>query len=121
MPVALAAALAAACSSPLEKPPIEQRYYTLDATRPEATTSVPRGADVVAVRRFRASPGYEGRELVFATGTGQFRTDFYNVFFAPPAAMLADEARNGWTAAACSGPPCRPPARPTPAMRWRAA
>ncbi|BBK32900.1 ABC-type uncharacterized transport system auxiliary subunit [Stella humosa] len=93
VPVALAAALAAACSSPLEKPPIEQRYYTLDATRPEATTSVPRGADVVAVRRFRASPGYEGRELVFATGTGQFRTDFYNVFFAPPAAMLADEAR----------------------------
>lgn len=90
---ALAAALlATACSSPLDKPPVEQRYYTLDATRP-AAAAAPAGAPVLAVRRFRSSPGYEGRELVFASGGGAFRTDFYNVFFAPPAAMIGDEAR----------------------------
>lgn len=85
-------ALAAACASPLDKPPVEQRYYTLDATRPDAVAPPPE-APVLAVRRFRASPGYEGREFVFATGDGAFRTDFYNVFFAPPAAMVGDEAR----------------------------
>ncbi|WP_374444392.1 ABC-type transport auxiliary lipoprotein family protein [Stella sp.] len=85
-------AIAAACSSPLDKPPVEQRFYTLDAPRPEAAAA-PADAPVLAVRRFRASPGYEGRELVFATGDGAFRTDFYNVFFAPPAAMIGDEAR----------------------------
>ena len=30
---AMLLALVAACSSPLEKPPVEQRYYTLDANR----------------------------------------------------------------------------------------
>lgn len=90
---ALALLLAlAACSSPLEKPPVEQRYYTLDARRPESAVAAA-GAPVLAVRRFRASPGYEGRELVFAVEGGAFRTDFYNVFFAPPAAMVGDETR----------------------------
>jgi ABC-type uncharacterized transport system auxiliary subunit len=89
--IALAAAVAA-CSSPLEKPPIEQRYYTLDVTRPDAAAAGP-GREVLAVRRFRASPGYEGRELVFGTGNGAYRSDFYNVFFAAPASMLADETR----------------------------
>lgn len=89
---AILLALLAGCSSPLDKPPVEQRFYTLDTARP---SSAPAAADapVLAVRRFRASPGYEGRELVFASGDGSFRTDFYNVFFAPPAAMLGDEAR----------------------------
>ena len=89
--LAFLAAAVAACSSPLEKPPVEQRYYTLDATREAAPPAV--GGEVLAVRRFRASPGYEGRELVFAAAPGAFRTDFYNVFFASPAAMLGDETR----------------------------
>lgn len=37
--------------------------------------------------------GLRGRELVFAVDGGAFRTDFYNVFFAPPAAMVGDETR----------------------------
>ncbi len=90
--VLLSAIAVAACNSPLEKPPVEQRYYTLDVTRPGQAAAAA-GGEVVAVRRFRASPGYEGRELVFANGSGSFRTDFYNVFFAPPAAMLGDETR----------------------------
>lgn len=93
----LLALLLAACSgSPLDKPPVEQRYYTLDVERPAPPRTG--GTDVLAVRRFRASPGYEGRELVFATGQGAFRTDFYNVFFSAPAAMIGNEARE-WLAA----------------------
>ncbi|MCC7274040.1 MAG: membrane integrity-associated transporter subunit PqiC [Alphaproteobacteria bacterium] len=91
--IALLAAAAglAACASPLDKPPVEQRFYTLDVERPAPARSG--GADVLAVRRFRASPGYEGRELVFATNPGAYRTDFYNVFFAAPAGMVASETR----------------------------
>lgn len=88
----LLTATVAACSSPLEKPPVEQRYYTLDATRPNGAQPAA-GAEVLAVRRFRASPGYDGRELVFGAGNGAYRSDFYNVFFAAPASMLGDETR----------------------------
>jgi len=83
----LAAAVLAGCSSPLEKPYPEKHFVVVDATRPVAAPPPPGGA-VVAVRRFRVSPGFDGRELVYRTDAVSYRSDFYNAYFVAPGPML---------------------------------
>jgi ABC-type uncharacterized transport system auxiliary subunit len=70
----------------------ERRYYTLSAQRPgDAATAAKDG--VLRVRRFTASKLSEGNELVTRTGEAEYETDFYNAFFAPPAAQLTEQAQ----------------------------
>ncbi|MGE0723299.1 MAG: ABC-type transport auxiliary lipoprotein family protein [Alphaproteobacteria bacterium] len=90
-PLAIVVALvAAACGNPLEKPAPEQRFFSLDAVRTEpARTATP---EVLAVRRFRASPGFDGRELLYRTGPNAFQSDFYNLYIAAPSSLIAAQA-----------------------------
>lgn len=83
----LAPALAA-CNDVLQKPFPEKRYFVLSAERPESQTT--NGNRVLAVRRMRVGPGYDGRGLVTRGDALSAASDFYNEFFVAPGAMIED-------------------------------
>jgi ABC-type uncharacterized transport system auxiliary subunit len=76
----------------------DRRFYTLEASRTGAVRT-PAAGTVLRVRRLTASKLCDGSELVTRTGESTFATDFYNVFFVPPA-MQAGEQAQRWVAAA---------------------
>ena len=76
----------------LEKSYPEKRYFTLDASR-EKDVSSPDKGEVLTVRRFRVSPKYEGKGLVYRLDDLSYESDFYNEFFIPPASMFTEEIR----------------------------
>ena len=47
----------------------------------------------LTVRRFRVSPKYEGKGLVYRLEELSYESDFYNEFFISPASMFTDEIR----------------------------
>jgi hypothetical protein len=46
---------------------------------------------VLRIRRFRVSPGFEGKGFVYRKGNLNYASDFYNEFFISPASMIAEE------------------------------
>jgi cholesterol transport system auxiliary component len=76
----------------LEKGYPEKRYFTLDAAGDEIVSSPDTGKDLT-VRRFRVSPKYEGKGLVYRNGELSFESDFYNEFFVSPVSMFTEEIR----------------------------
>jgi len=83
---------ASGCVGALKSDYPERRFYTLSAERP-GNAAAPGKDGVLRVRRFTASKLSEGNELVTRTGESEYETDFYNVFFAPPASQLAEQAQ----------------------------
>lgn len=95
--IVLAVLVLAGCVS-LSKSYPEKHYYVLDAARQaEARASIP--GTVLKIRKFRASPAFEGKELVYRTSETRYEGDFYNEWFVPPNAMLTQQFLN-WLAAA---------------------
>ncbi len=86
------------CAATLEKTYPDKQYYVLDISRPVQEPTADNGI-VLSVRRFRISPRYENKELVYRTGTLSYESDFYNAFFIPPGAMITEEVRQ-WLAGA---------------------
>ena len=76
----------------LEKGYPEKRYFILDASRDEDISS-PDTGKVLTVRRFRVSPKYEGKGLVYRHGEFSYEYDFYNEFFVSPVSMFTEEIR----------------------------
>jgi len=72
----------------------DRRFYTLETSRTGVVRS-PAAGTVLRVRRFTASKLCDGSELVTRTGESTYETDFYNVFFVPPA-MQAGEQTQRW-------------------------
>lgn len=70
----------------------EKRFYTLEAARTAPARSGPEGS-VLRVRRFACSRLFEGSELVARTGDSEYDSDFYNVFFVPPASQVTEQAQ----------------------------
>ena len=89
---------ATGCVGALKTDYPERRFYTLSAERP-ITTAGPAKDAVLRVRRFTASKLSEGNELVTRRGEAEYETDFYNAFFAPPAAQLTEQTQR-WLGAA---------------------
>jgi cholesterol transport system auxiliary component len=69
----------------------ERQQFVLEVTPPQIADP-PAGAPVLGVSRFRTSPLLAGTSFVYRTGDQTFESDFYNVFWTPPAAMVANEA-----------------------------
>ena len=69
----------------------EKRFYTLEAGRTGPARTGPDGT-VLRVRRFSASKLVEGSELVHRTGDSEYESDFYSVFFVPPAGQVTEQA-----------------------------
>ena len=76
----------------LEKGYPEKRYFILDASLAEDVSSPETGKDLT-VRRFRVSPEYEGKGLVYRLEELSFESDFYNEFFVSPVSMFTEEIR----------------------------
>ncbi len=76
----------------LEKSYPEKRYFILDASRDEDISS-PDTGKALTVRRFRVSPKYEGKGLVYRLEELSYESDFYNEFFISPASMFTEEIR----------------------------
>ncbi len=70
----------------------ERRYYMLELACPEAAPAPP-SAPALVVRSVRISPAFERREFVYRTAESSYEADFYNAFFAPPADLIAERAR----------------------------
>jgi cholesterol transport system auxiliary component len=76
----------------LEKGYPEKRFFILDASRDKDISSSETGKDLT-VRRFRVSPEYEGKGLVYRHGGLSYESDFYNEFFVSPVSMFTEEIR----------------------------
>ncbi len=75
----------------------DRRFYAIEAAR---TGAERRGdsAAVLRVRRLSASKRCDGSELVMRTGESTYESDFYNVFFVPPALEIGEQTQR-WLAA----------------------
>jgi len=76
----------------LDKAYPEKRYFTLETSR-EADISSPDTGKILTVRRFRVSPKFEGKGLVYRLEELSYESDFYNEFFISPSSMLTEEVR----------------------------
>jgi len=68
----------------------EKHFFVLSAKRSEKF-SVSKSVAVLRIRRFRVSPGFEGKGFVYRKGNLNYASDFYNEFFISPASMIAEE------------------------------
>lgn len=76
----------------------EKHSYILEAVRSgETHASIPE--TVLKVRKFRVSPAFEGKDLVYRTSDARYEGDFYNVWFVPPNAMITQQILNWLTKA----------------------
>jgi len=76
----------------------EKHYYALDAGLQVETYTSLHGA-VLKIRKFRAAPAFEGKELVYRTSDSRYEDDFYNVWLVRPNAMLTQQVLE-WLSAA---------------------
>ena len=84
-----------ACVS-LTKSYPEKHYYALDVAR-QGDTLNPVSLTILKIRKFRASPSFEGKEFVYRTSAAQYEADFYNEWFVPPNAMLTQQVQSWLT------------------------
>ena len=76
----------------------EKHYYALEAIRQgERLVAVP--GTILNIRRFRAAPPFQGREVVYRESDARYERDFYNQWLAPPDVMLTQQILNWLTAA----------------------
>lgn len=76
----------------------EKHSYALEAIRQGKThASIP--GTVLKIRKLRASPDFEGKELVYRTSDARYERDFYNEWFVPPNAMITQQVLNWLTRA----------------------
>lgn len=74
----------------------EKRTFVLDVT-PAAQPQTPDSSLVLKVHKFRISPMFAGRPMVYRIGELQYETDFYDEWFVPPATLLTEQV-HGWIA-----------------------
>ncbi len=86
----LGLAFAAAGCGALRREYPERQQFVLEVIPPQSGDP-PAGGRVLGVTRFRASPLLAGRSFVYRTGDQTFESDFYNVFWTAPSAMVANE------------------------------
>ena len=74
----------------------EKHYFVLSASR-SGGPSVSESAAILRIRRFRVSPGFEGKDFVYRKGNSNYTSDFYNEFFISPGPMITEEVRKWLT------------------------
>ncbi|GJQ60775.1 MAG: hypothetical protein D8M57_17125 [Candidatus Scalindua sp. AMX11] len=68
----------------------EKSYYVVNTSRDGAVLPAESGT-VLAVRRFRISPQFEGKSLIYRLSDISYESDFYNEFFVPPVSLFTEE------------------------------
>jgi len=74
----------------LKQPYPDRKFYTVEARRGGAERP-PAAGSVLRVRTFGASKMCDGAEIVTRTEDAVYETDFYNVFFMPPAQQVREQ------------------------------
>ncbi len=72
----------------------EKRSFVIEVT-PEGRTASVDSDVVLKVNKFRVSPLFVGRAMVYRTGELQYESDFYDEWFVSPGAMLTQQV-HGW-------------------------
>jgi cholesterol transport system auxiliary component len=90
--ILIAAISLGGCVSLKKKYP-EKNYFVLDISRDTAVTA-PVEAPILKIRKFRISPRYQSRNLVYRLDELRYDSDFYNVFFTNPDVLLTEEVRD---------------------------
>jgi uncharacterized lipoprotein YmbA len=102
-PLLFVAALCVSAATPgcfdLQRAYPEKRFYALSAERPDAPAHraaerpEPRFPEALKIGRFRVSPRFASRGLVYRTSDVVFETDFYNEFLTAAATNITEETR----------------------------
>ena len=71
----------------LQKTYPDKQYYMIEVDRKPADSD-PLSDRILEIRKFKASPQYRGKEMVYQTGEFRYKSDFYNNYFVPPEAMM---------------------------------
>ena len=104
----LVIALAAGGCVRLSKEFPEKRLFVLELPSPGKVSSgsysidvasAPAAGTALKVRKFRVSPAFAGKELVYRKGEAVYETDFYNQFFIAPGAQVATQTQKWLTEA----------------------
>jgi cholesterol transport system auxiliary component len=80
-----ALALAAGCIS---REPLRKQRYAFDVDRTGAAAGPGRG--VLQIGSVAVAPVYERKTFVYRVGDDEYRSDFYNEFFAPPGLLIRE-------------------------------
>ena len=91
----LAAGLVSFGCGSFSKPDLEKNRFALEVRRPRRVPA--RGERRLLVPAFHVDAAFAGRGFVYRSAPGEYRTDFYNEFFAPPGDMIAALTRR-WLA-----------------------
>ncbi|MCR9141555.1 MAG: ABC-type transport auxiliary lipoprotein family protein [bacterium] len=93
---ALTAFTTAACLGSLEKEYPEKRFFALSAessVQQRSTLEASMFADALKIGRFRVSPRFASRGLVYRRSDVSYETDFYNEFLTGAAVNITEETR----------------------------
>ena len=88
--VALVGATAGGCLD-LKKSYPEKRSFVLDVGIPQEQASSS-GAGVIKITKFRISPLFAGRGMVYRVADLQYESDFYDEWFVAPATLVTQQA-----------------------------
>jgi len=72
----------------------EKKFFLIEASFPDSGLSPLKGSSV-KVRRFSISQKFEGKELVYRKDDVTYESDYYHLFFIPPATNLKEEVLKG--------------------------
>lgn len=89
-------ALAAAGCLNLNKSYPEKRSFVLDVGTPSQET-VSNGTIVLKINKFRVSPLFAGRAMVYRIADLQYESDFYDEWFVAPGALIMQQLQNWLT------------------------
>ena len=90
---ALALSLAFMCScSMVGTQQADKSLYALSVSRPEGGTAQLTDRSL-RVFKFRVSPRYEGRNLVYRASEAAYESDYYSEFLIPPGQIMTEEVR----------------------------
>ena len=74
----------------LKKSYPEKRSFVIDVGAPQQQTP-PNGAIVLKINKFRVSPLFTGRAMVYRVADLQYESDFYNEWFVAPGTLLTQQ------------------------------
>lgn len=71
----------------------EKRSFVLDVGAPKPATAA-NGTIVLKINKFRVSPLFAGRAMVYRVADLQYESDFYNEWFVAPGALVTQQAHH---------------------------
>ena len=81
----------------LKKSYPEKRSFVLDVGEPQQQETAANGAIVLKINKFRVSPLFAGRAMVYRVADLQYESDFYDEWFVAPGTLVTQQVHH-WLA-----------------------